>query len=446
MLQLDYEHAGKVIKSKRKELGLRQSDLVDDVIKLHTIRKAEKGEMVSEIVLKEICRKLRLDLTELSCQAQEEKCRKADTKLTLLAIEHDIDLVGPDQALESLRSLTSKTDQPWVQAYTYFLKGLCYSRKRQWLKAQNHLHKVISLSPQIPEAESSNLKAAACYELSRCSYYLNNLEQALLYVEKGLDCFLPDGDMPHIVHYLKIGQIIYLEKMDRNEEALNYLDELWQEFESIRVPDIHLTMYEVRACLMIKHGLYENAARICMEALEWSRLYGNVDRSFELWTTLGEACLGIGDLAKAERCFLMALKLEKKITRKHLLVSTHTKLGLLYLKTGQTGDAEKILAKAVQLGKKTRNDFRHCEALIFLGDCHVRQDQTDKAMQCYRQALSIAEKHRLKEQEQKILVKLARCCEKDDPKTSEKYKERFFRLHVQLIEGGEEDEAHRALH
>jgi tetratricopeptide (TPR) repeat protein len=446
LLQLDYENAGKVIKKKRKELGLRQSDLVDDVVKLHTIRKAEKGEVVNEVVLKEICRKLELDLDQLSANCKNEKCREADLKLAILAIEHDIDLAGPDEGLESLRKLGNVDNHPYLQAYLLYLKGKCYAKKKQWTKAQNHLLKVISLSQQEPEVEKNNLKAATCYELSRCSYYLNNLEQALLYVEKGLDCYSPEGEMNHIIHYLKMGKIIYLEKMDRNEEALNLLEQMWANIEQVQVSDIRLAMFEVRAGLMIKHEMYEKAIQFCTQALQRSRLYGNVDRSFELWTTLGEAYLGTGELRKAERCFLMALKLEKKITRKYLLVSTYTKLGLLYLKTGQIPNAVKILQKAVQLGKSTQNDFRQCEALIFLGDCHVRQELSSKAKRFYQQALQLAEKHRLKEQEQKILIKLARCCEKDDPKTYEKYKERFFQLHVQLIEGGDEDDAFGTLH
>ena len=97
MLPLDHENAGRVIRKRRKDLGLRQSDLVDNMIKLHTIRKVEKGEVVNEDIYLHICNKLDLDIKQLSKSYDDEKEREEQLKFKLFAIEHDIDMAGPDK-------------------------------------------------------------------------------------------------------------------------------------------------------------------------------------------------------------------------------------------------------------------------------------------------------------------------------------------------------------
>lgn len=112
LLPLDHENAGRVIRKRRKDLGLRQSDLVDNMIKLHTIRKVEKGEVVNEDIYLHICNKLDLDIKQLSKSYDDEKEREEQLKFKLFAIEHDIDMAGPDKGLEELRKTEIDKNSP----------------------------------------------------------------------------------------------------------------------------------------------------------------------------------------------------------------------------------------------------------------------------------------------------------------------------------------------
>lgn len=438
LLPLDHENAGKVIRKRRKELGLRQSDLVDDVVKLHSIRKAEKGEVVNDDIYMRICEKLDIDLQQL-LETYEDECDKEERlRFLLFAIEHDIDLVGPEEGLEQLRNIEIAKDSP-LQTFVYFLKGKCYDRKTQWKKAQAQYMKTLSLLNQFPELEDSNLKASTYNELGRCCYYQNNLEQALNYIEKGLESYNKNGERDYIIYHLMISKTIYLEKMSRNEDAFRTLEFLWDHIGEIDSMEIRLSMYEVHSVLLAKQELYEKAAQAATRGIQLARIDQNVDRSFELWTALGESYKNRGDFFKAEICFRTALKLEKKIRKKNMLVSTYTQLGMLYLKSKKISSAQSALLKAVQIGQKTNDALKYCNALVALGDCYMKQGKDLDARSCFQQALSFAEKHGLKIHLPDILVKLAKCCEREDPATYEKYKNRFFQYYVQMMfeKGGE---------
>ncbi len=436
MLPLDHENAGRVIRKRRKEMGLRQSDLVDKIIKLHTIRKVEKGEVVNDEIYMRICNKLDLNVKQLSKSYDDEKEREEQLKFQLFAIEHDIDMAGPDKGLEELRITEIDKNSP-LQTTFLFLKGKCLARKKHWKKAQAQFLKTLSLLKQYPDWENTNLRAATYNELGRCCYYLNNIEQALNYIEKGMESFFPGGDREYVIYHLQMSKVIYLEKLNRNEDAFLTLEEMWKEVDKIESIEIRSSMYEEHAILLSKQKLHEKAIEYATKGLHLARVDQNVDRAFELWTALGNSYQNMGEYFKAEISFRTALKLEKKIGKKNMLVSTYTDLGMLYLETKKIPFAQKALLNAVQTGQKTNDALKYCHALIALGDCYMLQNKNKDARKQFQQALTLSEKHALKNLEPEILVKLAKCCEEEDPVTYEKYKNRFFQSYCQqLLEKG----------
>lgn len=438
MIQVDVEKAAKMIRNRRKELGLTQDDLVDDVIKRHTIRKAEKGEKIPQEKLEIICKKLELDMSQLTFSGEGEKEKEDRLQFVLFAIEHDISMVSPEEGLEELRKLEVENNHPYL-AQVHYLKGKCYAKKEQWEKASTQYLKTLSMINQHPELEKSNLKAATYNELGRYCYYQNNIEQALHYVEKGLEAFHPDGEREYLQYHLQLSKVLYLQKMNRSEDAQHILDQMWMDYHRIDSTFIRLGMHEEQASLLIKQEMYEKAVQYAKKAITIARLDGSVNRSFELWVTLGKSYSKRKEYFEAEWCFRTALKIKNKVTRKHLIVSTYTNLGVLYLKTGKIPLAQKNLMEAVKLGKRYNIAFRYCEALVALGDCYLEQDLHAEGKDCYQQALSLAEQHKFGLQEQTILLKLANCCKRDDPDAYETYKDRFFQIHARLLEKGESD-------
>ena len=357
MLPLDHENAGRVIRKRRKDLGLRQSDLVDNMIKLHTIRKVEKGEVVNEDIYMRICNKLDLDIKQLSTSYDDEKEQEEQLKFQLFAIEHDIDMAGPDKGLEELRKTEIDKNSPLLPTYL-FLKGKCLARKKHWKKAQAQFLKTLSLIKQYPEWKPSNVKAATYNELGRCCYYLNNIEQALHYIEKGLESYDSSGEREYVVYHLKMSKVIYLEKLNRNEDAFRTLEKMWKEVDKIESIEIRSSMYEVHATLLSKQELHEKAIEYATKGLHLARVDQNVDRAFELWTALGDCYQNMGDYFKAEVAFRTALKLEKKNRKKKYVGIYLYQTRYAILKNKKNPLRTKSFAKCRSNGTKNKRCFK----------------------------------------------------------------------------------------
>lgn len=83
------------------------------------------------------------------------------------------------------------------------------------------------------------LEKVACYhELSYVCCRLNELNQALSYIQKGLDVFEPQ----HIYSYPLIHQMICLEKLNQDTEALKVLESMWSKRHSIESSIVRLNL------------------------------------------------------------------------------------------------------------------------------------------------------------------------------------------------------------
>ncbi|SFI98287.1 helix-turn-helix domain-containing protein [Thermoflavimicrobium dichotomicum] len=424
---------GELIKRVRKGKGFRQEDLADDLISTATISNIERGAYtVSKSKLEHICSKLGLDLDHLSLPKQEELSEE-EIRFELVMIEHDIDACNFEHAWKGLQRLSLENDHPLL-AWLYYLRGKYYLRKKVWNQASVYFSKGIQVVGNHPEMISSNIQAACYNELSRIAYYQNDLEQAIQYVKEGLSVFVPNREREYYQYHLMVNKVIYLKNQNRVEEALRTLNAMWKEMEKIKSTEVLLNMYELQAELLNKTERYEEATTYALAGMELARIEGNHERLFDLWTVLGSSYIYLEQWKKAEQCLRSALRLKDRIKKEYLLISTYTQLGKLYSITGKMKWAISTLEEAVRLGKQTNDVFRLCEALEALGDSYLRQNQYKKARRSYESALLLAEQHFLKAQAMNILLKLACCCQKDDPENYQKYIESFFQMHIQLQE------------
>jgi tetratricopeptide (TPR) repeat protein len=436
---------GNLIRRKRKERGLKQEELsVDRVISTGTISNIERGAYrVNREKLEYLCDRLgicRDVLNEyLSQEAVEgQQLDQADPKLELLGIEYLMDMVDLEKGWDRLRQVRISRTDP-LYGIELYLKGRYYEEKQKWESAEVHYQQAIRHVEQFPELMETNIQASSFNSLSRIYNHLNRLDQALQCIQMGLKSFMPDGERKHVKYHLLISKVIYLEKLDRDNEALLLLEEIWNEMDQIDSAEVRLNMYEMRAKLLNKMRLYEQAITFAYRGLLKARIDRMYDRAFELWTTLGESYAKSGSPHDAELCFRSALQLRHKIRRKYLLPSTYSKLGLLYFEKNDLDNSEKFLKKAVELGKKNQDAFRLIEALTSLGDCYQKQGKLQLAKSHYEEALELAEKGGFDIQRQNILRKLALCCEQLDPECFRKYVTQYLRLSVQLEEGGGKD-------
>lgn len=225
-------------------------------------------------------------------------------------------------------------------------------------------------------------------------------------------------------------QQAHLEKLNRNGEANHALNILFEDEDQIDNSDVKVNMYEIRAVLLVKDKHYEEARKYVERGVELAEANNQIDRGFELWTSLGNICFLKGDFQEAEEYFLLALDLENFVKEKFLLVSTYTQLGKLYLKKCKWNLAKENLAKAVKIGLDSNDESRYIDALEALGDYYLKRGDLEEATKPYEEALRLAEKHGFLITTNSCLVKLGHCYKKINPSKHRECIEKSFEITV----------------
>lgn len=407
---------GSYLRNKRKELGLSQADLsYDDVVSTGTVSNIEKGGCkVSKTKLTFYCEKISIDIAELDDLLHQSKSTENPAiNLELKIVEHTMDLISPDQGLNELEKLSIGKDHPSYAEYLY-LKGKFNEKKERWSTAIGIYTKAIKVIEK--SNDNSNVKAASYHGLSKVFNRLNNIDQALEYVDKGLQCFVKGNGKSHVYYHLLISKVIYLEKVERLGEALEVLDFMEEQKELIPSIEAVLNMYEMRSRIYNRLQAVDKAIDCCLEGLEMARIAKLYDREFELWVSLGESYSINGDIDDSMMCLEFAISLKKNIRRKYLLSSAYTKLGLLHLKTNSLQEAQDHLQAAVNLGLETGDVFRTIEAMEALADVYLLVKDESSATKVLEEALKLIRKQHLLHQKKDVLIKLANCLSEKNPK------------------------------
>lgn len=436
----DRKQLGKILRERRIELGLKQKDLVDDLLTSATISNIELGK--KKVGIQKIsyyCQKLNWKLEKIPQYIEETKKKELDyiskLKLSLKSIENDIFCVSPDFAIKRLKKLDLPND-PYIHATVEYLKGKCFYKKGRWDKSKEHYNECIRLFDEHKELSKSNLKSACFYGLARVYYRKNNLEQALKLLQKGLTALKEEGERNYYKHYLLISEAIYLSKLGFTNAAMKALERMWTYLSEMDT-ETQLTMYSLQAILHNELKNHDEAILCINKAIDMAQRSKHFDHCFELWTTLGVSYKNLGDFDSAKTCFNTAYRFKNKLRDKYLLPAyNYTELGKLYKQLNNIELAEKYLTSAVKLSKKVNNGLKQLEAQVALGECFFQQNKITEAIQQFDEAGKIAERHFTKK-EKDIMLKLAQCYEKRDTVKYNKYLSRFYELSIKSQNGGE---------
>lgn len=237
-----------------------------------------------------------------------------------------------------------------------------------------------------------------------------------------------------------MNKAIYLEQLNHKEEASRVLDFLWSERENIKSLDVILNIYDVKAKIFKRSKMFIESIKIANEGIEIAELNRKIERSAELWSTLGSIYKKINNLQSAEECFYMALAYEDKIEKPYLFLDIKRQLGELYLTKEQPKDAKSILGKAlrnVDLDKrKNTSVVRYTETLITLGECLYQLDLLDDAQQTYERSLELSKKYNLSSLEHKTLFMLSQFWENIDETKFYKYLVSMYKIEAKLKQEG----------
>lgn len=432
---MDYIHPsqiGELLRKRRKELGLRLEDLADDFISPSTISNIERGiTYVNEEKVRYIADKLGVNLEQIHELWAKEKQEEEQMELKLAAVESIVDLMNPDKGLEKLRKL-SVPNNHLSTAYVHFLRGKIYLQKKNWVKSQNHYLEAIRIVDQKSEWLKSNLKAASYYELGRIAIEAYDAEQALKYVEEGIEHYQEDGERQDVKQMLLAAKVEALEKLERLEEGLRLIEELWSERNEINNVEVVLKLARSRISILTKLKLYDEAIQYATLGIEMARINKKPEHASELWMMLGGIQLRKSRWEEAEDCFRTALALQEKMKTDELKIKIHTYLGMVLLEREKSEEAKQILEDAVAICERNHQTMPHRETYIVLGDCYARQGEYKEAIQVYEKVWKMARKKGDKSQEHKVILKLARCYEQQDKEKFAEFLQELYRVENEL--------------
>jgi tetratricopeptide (TPR) repeat protein len=436
---------GEKFRNARKKEKMSQLDLSAEVDVHNTIiSKIEKGfYKANRNQLEKLCGFFGFNLDELTKRYAINTLLtdSLDVNLQLLAIEYDIDLLDQEQGVEQLRQLEeyskySGISENALTLFPYYLKGKYYEKKRKWNTALEQYGIVIqTINSSVEDIDEDNLKSACFNGMARVYLCLNELAEALIYANKGIDEFRPENKRHHIQYNLYINKAIILEKLNRDMEALALVEDVCEHGNLIRSDDAWLNLLLIRIELLNKLGRYDEAIHFALEGLFLARVDEMLDHAFDLWSSLGESYFQKGLMANAELCYTSALKLEDKIKWKPLAIKTHTHLGSIYCEIGKPKKGQKILEKAVKLAREYKDALQLAKSLNALSQCFVMQNQDLEAYKLLEEAKDLAKKYNFDKLMFDILLNMIDICKKQKLSDYPQIADEFQEISLYLVKG-----------
>lgn len=432
---LEISELGEIIRKVRKERGLTLTDLADENISQATISNIERGvPHVHADKVEYMLEKLEIKdkLPELLSGEQQELKQIHFYLFSIQALLHSGEVA---QAEADLNALALEDDHPYAATY-YWLKGTILTQRKKWKQAERAFFNAIRLANQSPYGKKSNMEANSFNELGVLYYYQNDLEGALRFTESALDAFNEEGERLHNKYVFLRNKGIYLERLDRLAEGLKVVQDVWDELPQIKELETTLVFYWLRAELLRRSGLLEEAEAYAREGLELALINRNHFSMFDLWTLIGSIYLTRQAWEEAERCLQIAVSLEEKIPYKKSITTTYTRLGLLYLKQEKWGQARHNLDRAIQAGKMYDETSRLADALLVMGDYYRLQKKNNEAIPYYKQVVALAQEKSYTEKEYTAWFRLAQCWEGDNEQEFEQCTRNMYLLQSKMKSQG----------
>jgi tetratricopeptide (TPR) repeat protein len=442
-LDFDLTELGSLLRQFREKKGFTQQHLGKLVgVSAAVISFVERGKKkVGENKLSRLFQEVGLSQEKIP-ELLQEKVQLDNlsydlAKVSLTAAETAIDYGHLREGWNRIRDIEEVIKKSNLLALVEYLKGKYFFRKENWTKSHTHFQYAISIcQDDLKSLRLLNIEAASYYELGRCHSQLNELQQALRCIEKGLSVFSLKGERQSTKYVLLISKVIYLEKLERDTEAENILTAMWPEIDKIDT-ETKLNMYQSKVNLLNKHKLFIEAIEFAEIAIDLARREKNYDRSFEMWTTLGSIYKDLGNLEMAKVCFKTAQVFESQIRKKYLPAYNYTELGKLYSLISDLTQAESYLTDAVRLSKVAGDAFHRYQALKALSECLWLQNKPE-SLEVLEQAYHLAKKHSFQNQEQDSSLKLAQYYQSYNKEKHDFYTKAYYQISLKLA-GGENE-------
>lgn len=403
---------GKFIRKTRKERGLRLEDLSDEHISTATISNIERGvPHVNKDKVLYLMSKLGLDLSEIPEMIEKDSESLESMQVKFTAVEELIQVRNPQRALQLLSELSQESHSRH-QATVHYLRGRIFYIKKDWRKAERELSEAIRLSYQDPYSPKTNLEAASYYALATCRAMHKDWEQALKYTERGLEAFQESQSSYDQVQYLlQISRMEYLDKLGRSDEAMQFLNELWDKRDEIHNQDLVLRMYTLRADLLRRMNLHQDALRYAREGIQLALNSKDHEVTFRLWSVLGTAYMELEQWDDAEVCFQLAVEINDYVNDPLDVIRTYCSLGYVYLVRNKDEQARNVIKQALDWSEKYHDPLHLNASLLLMGRLMKQMGYYRDAIEYIQRAAQVASKYKLKQKLYISYYELAACYE-----------------------------------
>ncbi|TCP70586.1 helix-turn-helix transcriptional regulator [Baia soyae] len=440
IFQLEDDTIRYVLRRRRiKELGKSMGDLEDHLISRSTISNIESGKgKISSRTIEIYLEKLEITEDQVVAQSLESKAEVMEYYDQLEAIEHIINRGDPSTATELLERFQFDEYFPLTPYYLSIQGRICYEEHDYKRAEKKYLHALELCMNKYKHNPSDNIIAICYKELARCSYETNDLNQALVYVDLGLDSYDETKEKKEIKYILSGNKVMYLLKSSQQEQASRLLDQVWAEVESLdsRFDGTALiNLYKHRAMVLRDSKMYEEAHQCCKQGMQITRNRsdGRIGHYLDFLIISGSIYLQQKELTKAFDRFQLALGSDASFRSPRRHVDIHTYLGVLFNSTKDWEQSLYHLEKAIQIEKENPDPYRLSKTLIVRGNVHFFQNQFSEALVYYQESAIIAEKYGYKQRAYTSLWKLTDCFDKlGDVKQKHDCLDKMYRLQKEL--------------
>ncbi|MFC7443156.1 tetratricopeptide repeat protein [Laceyella putida] len=430
-----------IIKKRRKKKNLRLEDLKDRNISIATISFIENGEQkVSQEKFHYLLTKLNIDPASLGHLVAQEEKKIEELRFQLDFIEALLDNNETTTVYDLLLRIHLEDFHPLAPHYHYLL-GLVHFKKQDWPKAEHFFQRAILLCRHHSLNPQDNVIALCLKELSACAYHQNDLEQALSFVDQGLEAFREEKGRKEVRFVLLSNKILYLLRDAQTEQASHLLNQVWPQIQQIELTRVTLNLYKFRAILLRKSKMHEEAIACCKEGIRKGKRNLFLSRTYDLLNVLGSIYLQQKEFEKAAYYFELVINNDQdmKFPRRHM--DAHTYLAILHSSQQNWVKAKDHFDQAIELGKELNDAFRLTKAYIVRGNSLKNQQRYNDAIASYKQAIVLAQNHHYKSREAKALYLMAECYDKmkEEKEFTESTNCLFFLLKELNFKGDEDD-------
>lgn len=398
------------IREARKKKGYRQEDLaLEGFLSTGTISRMERGSVsVSREKVTFLCEQLGVAIEKY--QQESDKTDEVDVSLQLLSIENHLNMISPDEAWEELRTVKPESESHRVWAL--YLKGRYWEKKGKKEKAKVIYSQIVENDD--PELRQHNFIPASYQALGRISFYEDCPDKAMECVTKGIDSFYKDGEQEHIFYFLLISKVIYLEELNRYEEALLEIEDLWSKKDHIDSREVILSMYEIKTRILTKLSKFEQAITLATEGLSMARVNRMYDHASYLWVALGECYNQQNKIQNTEICFQSAIKMGSHMQNRFFISKIYIQMGKLYQQLNAPQKAYEMFTTAIYKSKENSNKILLAESLECIGDYYLQYEKIEKAKKSYEESLNIYKRLHKQKRIRELLLKMASCYRDSD--------------------------------